>query len=41
MSVAVSTELVKIPSHCKLMVSVGAKPKRGRKTNASKGLSKQ
>ena len=39
MSVAVSTELVKIPNHCKLMVTVGTKPKR--KTNASKGLSKQ
>ncbi len=40
MSEAVSTELVKVPNHCKLMVTVGIKPKRGRKTNPSKGLSK-
>jgi hypothetical protein len=41
MSVAVTTELVKIPSHCKLMIPVGTKPKRGRIPNAFKGLKKQ
>jgi hypothetical protein len=41
MSVAVSCDLVKIPHHCKLMLPVGSKPKRGRIPNALKGLKKQ
>jgi hypothetical protein len=41
MAVAVSNDLVKIPNHCKLMVPVGQKPKRGRIPNALKGLQKQ
>ena len=41
MAVAVSNDLVKIPNHCKLMVPVGQKPKRGRMPNALKGLQKQ
>ena len=40
-AVAVSNDLVKIPNHCKLMVPVGHKPKRGRISNALKGLQKQ
>jgi len=40
MAVAVSNDLVKIPNHCKLMVPVGQKPKRGRIPNALKGLQK-
>ncbi len=41
MSVAVTTDLVKIPSHCKFMIPVGTKPKRGRIPNALNGLKKQ
>jgi len=41
MSVAVSCDLVKVPHHCKLMLPVGSKPKRGRIPNALKGLKKQ
>jgi len=41
MSVAVSCDLVKVPPHCKLMIPVGTKPKRGRIPNALKGLKKQ
>ena len=40
MAVAVSNDLVKIPNHCKLMVPVGQKPKRGRIPIALKGLQK-
>ena len=37
MAVSVS----KIPAHCKTMVTVGVKPKRGRIPDALKGLKKQ
>ena len=41
MSVAVSVNLVKIPTHCKMLIPIGSKPKRGRIPNALKGLTKQ
>jgi hypothetical protein len=41
MAVSVSKDLVKIPAHCKTMVTVGVKPKRGRIPDALKGLKKQ
>ena len=41
MSVAVSVNLVKIPSSFKNMVNIEPKSKRGRKPNALKALQKQ
>jgi hypothetical protein len=36
-----SVAVVIIPTHCKMMIPVGSKPKRGRIPNALKGYTKQ
>ena len=40
-SVSVSLNLTKIPTHCKNIIQIGEKPKRGRIPNALKALEKQ
>ena len=40
-SVSTSLNLFKLPAHCKNMIQIGEKPKRGRKPNALKGLQTQ
>ena len=40
-SVSTSLNLVKLPAHCKNMIQIGEKTKRGRKPNALKALQTQ